>query len=81
MWSLGVILYIMFSGQFPFDGQTDEELFDEIVRGQYNFNDQCWSVIGQAAKDVVCSLLTVDPARRWTASQLYASDWVQGRIQ
>lgn len=34
LWSLGVILYILLSGMPPFYGDTEEQIFKMILRGQ-----------------------------------------------
>ena len=37
IWSLGVILYMMMSGKAPFNGKTDEIIFDNILKGEFSF--------------------------------------------
>ena len=34
MWSVGVITYLLLSGDLPFMGKTQRELFQNIVRGE-----------------------------------------------
>lgn len=36
IWALGVLLYAMLCGTFPFKGQTDKELYAKINSGKYN---------------------------------------------
>ena len=47
MWSLGVVLYILLSGSFPF--LDDENLFDHIEHAHYNVTGQEWAGISPAA--------------------------------
>lgn len=36
-WSMGIILYEFLVGCVPFYGNTPEELFSQIVKGELNF--------------------------------------------
>ena len=35
VWALGVLLYVLLSGYFPFKGTTDRELYLRIQKGEY----------------------------------------------
>lgn len=35
MWALGILLYVMLTGVFPFKGTDEKDLYAKIIRGQY----------------------------------------------
>jgi serine/threonine protein kinase len=37
VWSLGVIFYIMLSGQPPFSASTDKAIYDLILKGNVKY--------------------------------------------
>ena len=74
VWALGVLLYVVLTGIFPFKGQTDKELYKKIVTSDYASMD---SASSQAAL-LVSQMLTVDIERRITAAQVLESDWITG---
>lgn len=43
MWSVGVILYILISGRPPFEGKNNEELYTNIVKGEFLFAGREWN--------------------------------------
>jgi serine/threonine protein kinase len=37
MWSLGILTYILITGNFPFDGETQEEMYKKIFENRIKF--------------------------------------------
>ena len=73
MWALGVLLFAMLSGTFPFKGQSEKELYGKIQRAQYRYPDN----MSREAKYIVSRLLEVDPRRRFRAQDLMKESWIK----
>ncbi|CAN4089657.1 unnamed protein product [Withania somnifera] len=77
IWSAGVIIYILLSGVPPFSGESEEEIFDEVLHGDIDFELNPWPKISQGAKDLVSRMLVRDPKKRLTAHEVLCHPWVQ----
>lgn len=78
MWSLGVILYTMLEGDRPFKQVQGKSVIDQVTRGTFVFEAECWNSISSDAKDLITKLLTIDPAVRLTAKEALAHPWLGG---
>jgi calcium-dependent protein kinase len=67
IWSCGVILYCLLAGYPPFNGETDDDTFELIKKGIYDFPKDPFGKISSAAKDLVNKLLIADPKKRLSA--------------
>jgi len=76
VWSLGTIAYIMLCGYPPFNGETDNEIFDAIKYDRYEFSSSAWSNKSTGAKDFVRCLMKKDPRRRMTAREALEHPWI-----
>lgn len=65
---MGVILYILLSGQHPFDESTNG-LLDRIAQADFSFDARVWEDISQEARDCVQHCLVVSPDDRYSAQQ------------
>ncbi|KAM6912769.1 ribosomal protein S6 kinase alpha-5 isoform 2-T2 [Xenentodon cancila] len=88
LWSLGVILYTMLSGQVPFQCQekslthtSAEEIMKKIKQGDFSFVGEAWRNVSQQAKDLIQELLTVDPDKRIKMCGLRYNAWLQDDSQ
>jgi calcium/calmodulin-dependent protein kinase I len=76
MWSLGVIVYILLGGYPPFIEQNQRELFRKIRKGQYEFHEEYWGQVSDEAKNLISKLLTVDPSKRYNATETLSNSWI-----
>lgn len=76
MWSLGVVLYILFGGYRPFRGEGDDCL-QKIRYGDYKFHAKYWSHVSDDTKKLIRRMLTVDVQRRITAQQALDCDLIR----
>ncbi|KAK8562219.1 hypothetical protein V6N13_148680 [Hibiscus sabdariffa] len=77
VWSAGVIVYILLSGVPPFWGETEQEIFEEVLHGELDFASDPWPNISDSAKDLVKKMLVRDPKKRITAHEVLRHPWVQ----
>lgn len=47
MWSAGVVLFILLGGYPPFWSDSEPQLFEQIRKGRYSFNDPVWSKVSE----------------------------------
>jgi serine/threonine protein kinase len=60
MWSMGVVLYILLSGKVPFPGESNKEIIENVLRGEYHFNHEPFKSVSDLAKDLIKRLLVKD---------------------
>lgn len=53
VWAAGVLLWILFTGELPFDGNTERRLVEDINTKKLNFKSKPWVNVTQAAKNFV----------------------------
>jgi len=74
IWSLGVVLFILLSGAFPFD---DDNLLVQIQNAQYSLSGAEWTNISDTAKHLVRSMMTLRPDQRLTVDQALDHPWMK----
>lgn len=77
IWSCGVILFVLLSGDAPFHGETDKEIFDRIQEGDFTFdNNRAFKKVSHQAKDFIRWLLSYEEDDRPTAEKALKHPWM-----
>lgn len=73
MWSLGVILYTMLVGRYPFNDSEHASLFAKISRGQFTVPD----CLSSKARCMIRALLRREPEERIASEDVLYHPWLQ----
>jgi serine/threonine protein kinase len=73
VWSAGVVLYALLYGNFPFSGNTVEDLEESIQKGEYILPTD----ISPEVRDLLSHMLDSNPSTRITIPQIYKHPWMQ----
>ncbi|XP_051158620.1 serine/threonine-protein kinase GA29083 isoform X2 [Leptopilina boulardi] len=78
VWAAGVILYILLCGFPPFvsPDNEQEELFERILSGQYEFTSPYWDNISDSAKMLISNMLQTQPELRFSAEDVLDHPWL-----
>mmetsp|Transcript_10121 Transcript_10121/g.29977 ORF Transcript_10121/g.29977 Transcript_10121/m.29977 type:complete len:581 (+) Transcript_10121:181-1923(+) len=76
-WSAGVVMYIILSGQYPFQGKTKDELLHNIRREPVSFKDKRWKKISKDAKTLLAEMLRKKAETRCEIIQALEHTWLQ----
>ena len=77
LWSCGIILYVMISGEPPFYGENDNEIYAQILNTEVKFNQKVWDDISSEAKDLIQKLLNKNHRERLGAEEALGHPWIQ----
>ncbi|SCU98806.1 LADA_0H15478g1_1 [Lachancea dasiensis] len=76
MWGIGCVLYTLLCGFPPFYDEKIDVLTEKISRGEFTFLRPWWDEISDGAKNAVCKLLEVDPAKRYNIDEFLDDEWL-----
>ena len=63
-WSCGVLMYILLSGEPPFNGESEDEIFKNVKKGDYNFNAEPFKYVSDYCIDLIKKLLEPNKNKR-----------------
>ncbi|XP_050999264.1 sperm motility kinase X-like [Acomys russatus] len=73
IWSMGVVLYTMVTGRFPFEAKTYSQMKERMLNPQYSIP----STLSQNIANLIVQLFTVDPERRPKICDIRQHQWLK----
>lgn len=77
IWALGVMVFFMLTGKYPFEGKSTPKVVDEILNKNINWKSKELSSLSQEAIDFLKKLLERNEKKRLTACQALNHPWIR----
>jgi len=77
VWSMGVILYTMTTGLFPWEGDSLPEVMRNAVKGNYTVPD----FISSDCKDLINRMICIVPLKRATIAEIKTHPWLNDGLR
>ena len=55
----------------PFPGDSNKEIIENVLRGEFHFNHDEFKTVSAQAKDLISKLLVKDVEQRYSAADAY----------
>ncbi|KAJ8414377.1 hypothetical protein AAFF_G00052470 [Aldrovandia affinis] len=78
MWSIGVLTYVMLTGESPFLGSDKQETFLNVSQVNVDYSQDVFEGVSSLAIDFIKSLLQKSPRKRATAEECLKHPWLAG---
>ena len=79
VWALGIAMHVLLTNTWPFDDDDEDELYEQIIECDLDFETEEWESVSDVAKDLIEGLLDPNPKRRLTAAQALEHAWFTGQ--
>eukprot|EP00808_Paulinella_micropora_P012134 g12520.t1 len=74
VWSAGIIMYVLLSGELPFGGKTQEQIVERTKKSAVKFSNK-WDTVSQEARTLVLKMLQKSPQDRITLQAAIQDVW------
>ena len=72
IWALGVLLYALLCGRFPFKGQNDKELYQNICKQELPIQEH----FSRGARQLLQKIFQKNPDKRPNTKDLLRDPWL-----
>ena len=73
IWALGIIIYKLIIGKYPFESKNEEEIYNNIKKCEFSFPQD--TIISEDAKDLIKEILVKNPEDRPSLLQIISHDF------
>lgn len=77
IWSLGCLVYVLLTSHLPFNGKTQNLMFQKIKSGEYHEEPLKTYNITPIGREFLSGCLQVNPKLRWTAEEALKHPWIK----
>ena len=75
IWSIGAMTYLLLCGKPPFNGNSDQEIFNKILNTEVKFDSSKWNNVSNNAKSFVKLCLEKNRTKRPSAIKALDHPW------
>ncbi|XP_065141506.1 myosin light chain kinase 2, skeletal/cardiac muscle [Paramisgurnus dabryanus] len=81
MWTVGVVTYMLLSGLSPFLGDDDSQTLNNVLMGNWYFDEDAFEHVSAEARDFVSNLLIRERSGRLSACQCLKHPWLNNILE